>query len=57
MADLEKVIKGLEHCTDTKKEWEDRCIGCPYGEFLKTCKGDVIHDALELLKMQKRREE
>jgi hypothetical protein len=46
MPDMEKVIKGLEHCS------EDGCKGCPYEQDCKMCDGfsDLAKDALELLK-------
>ena len=49
MPDMEKVIKGLEHCS------EDGCKGCPYEQNCKMCDGfsDLAKDALELLKEQK----
>ncbi len=43
MRKLEKVVKGLQHCFDTK------CEGCPY--LKKTsCLDQLKNDALELLK-------
>jgi len=46
MADREKVIKGLEHCT------RDRCKDCPYDPDCEMCSAFSIlaNDALELLK-------
>lgn len=53
MPDLEKVIKGLECCY---KDEIQHCADGPYVESpnddLLACTGDVIADALELLKAQ-----
>lgn len=54
MADIEKVIKGLEHCstTDGNCQWADHAE-CPYIENCKAEKySDLDRDALELLKKQ-----
>lgn len=55
MADREKVIKGLEHCSN-KSFCND---GCPYSSILRDpnlgideCMTCLAHDALELLKEQ-----
>ena len=52
MIDREKVIKGLEHCTNGR----NGCFECPYSEdgFSATiyCKLQVDRDALKLLKEQ-----
>ena len=47
MADREKVIKGLEHCSSG-----DGCKGCPYSknESVHVCSFDCIRDAIALLK-------
>ena len=58
MADIEKVIKGLETCVpmkyETAEDKECRHEQCPYGrENHKTTEGciwDLMADALELLK-------
>ena len=55
MADREKVIKGLEHCTSAKYPYP--CNGCAYcGNIDYTdpwsCRIAVMRDALELLKEQ-----
>ena len=51
MAELDKVIKGLEHCKRESKHIDDNpCNGCPYYE-LKECP-QMMADALELLKEQ-----
>lgn len=53
MADIEKVIKALEFCTDTKPV--ETCFGkCPYAvaDDDYRCR-DMKLDALELLKEQK----
>lgn len=46
MADREKVLSGLEHCS------EDGCKGCPYEQDCTMCDGFSVlaKDALELLK-------
>lgn len=48
MPDREKVIKGLEHCS------EDGCEGCPYEPDCLMADGfsELAKDALELLKEQ-----
>lgn len=47
MPDREKVIKGLEHCS------EDGCEGCPYEPDCMMADGfELARDALELLKEQ-----
>ena len=52
MADIEKVIKGLEHCKRESEHIDDNpCNGCPYYE-LKECQ-QMMADALELLKEYK----
>lgn len=52
MADIEKVIKGLEHCVG----YSNSCFECPYSEDGYSasvhCKVQVDRDALELLKEQ-----
>ena len=48
MADLEKVIKGLEHCGQPTE-----CDGCPYDTgMVGGCFTRLKMDALELLKAQ-----
>lgn len=48
MIDMDKVIKGLEHCS------EDGCKDCPYETDCTTTIGftDLAKDVLELLKEQ-----
>ncbi len=61
MADIEKVIKGLETCIpmkyETNEEKECRHEQCPYGKEnykpMNGCIWDLMKDALELLKKQK----
>lgn len=54
MADIWKVIKGLEHCKRESEHVDDNpCNGCPYYE-LKECQ-QMMADALELLKEQEER--
>jgi len=53
MIDIEKVVKGLEHCVG----YSNSCFECPYSEdgysASAHCKVQVDRDALELLKEQK----
>lgn len=52
MAELEKVIKGLEHCSTTNGhcQWAEH-LDCPYIEDCKAKKYSALdRDALELLK-------
>ena len=52
MAELEKVIKGLEHCANN-----DDCRGCDYfEEYSKIIHCGCSRDALELLKKLKQKE-
>ena len=51
MADLEKVIKGYEHCLICGIA-EYKCEGCPYISDA-SCITRIKRDALELLKEQK----
>ena len=53
MADIEKVIKGLDCCLDIVKSgrWASGCISCPYAEE-KNCREKMIKDAIALLKEQ-----
>ena len=50
MADIEKVIKGLESCKHPFCQTAD----CPYAPWDRdlTCKDELFDDALELLKEQ-----
>lgn len=52
MADLDKVLKGLEHCG--KNNGASCWFGCPYfrGTDVPTCGGELQRDAHELLKSQ-----
>lgn len=50
MADREKVIKGLEHCTTA--ETSEDCYGCPYDGQCGTDPSALERDALALLKEQ-----
>ena len=60
MADREKVIKGLECCSNTT-EWkhlaDPNCEECPYAAGKDTCTTIIplMRDALELLKAQEPR--
>ena len=53
MTDRERVIKGLEHCS------EDGCKECPYEQDCTMADGfsELASDALTLLKEQKKRNE
>ena len=48
MADIEKVIEGLDCCCE-----KQNCKGCPYFKFNASCQDDMNKDALDLLKEQK----
>ena len=48
MAELDKVIKGLECCSE-----KQNCKDCPYFKFSASCQDDMNKDALELLKEYK----
>ena len=55
MADIEKVIKGLEQCTSREFDGDKfggvgKCGGCPY--YRLGCTDRLKHDALVLLKEQ-----
>ena len=50
MPDREKVIEGLERCTNHRFGGIERCVGCPYEDEVITCRGDMLEDALSLLK-------
>ena len=61
MADLDKTIKGIEHCL--ARYVDGLCDDCPYmGAIDKSymipmkCKEIIMRDALELLKEQQQRE-
>ena len=45
MVELEKVVKGLECCSE-----KQNCKDCPYFRFNASCQDDMNKDALELLK-------
>ena len=51
MADIEKVIKGLEVCTSKPCF----CKDCPYAKGCALDSQEVMEDALELLKEQQER--
>ena len=60
MADIEKVIKGLEHCTRPSEigKGGNFCMDCPYVEPIGfnqfKCNGEQMKkDAIELLKDQR----
>lgn len=52
MVDREKVIKGLECCTQGVNGADPICSECPYNENKMDCDYDMMADALELLKAQ-----
>ena len=57
MADLEKVLNGLEHCTSAKYPYP--CNGCVYRYNIDyndpwSCRIAVMRDALGLLKEQEK---
>ena len=52
MADIEKVIKGLECCTSENGQLN--CEDCPYRKRNNFC-DNLERDALELLKEQKKK--
>lgn len=59
MADIEKVIKGLEHCTRPTEYGKggNFCMDCPYTEPIgfnqfKCNSQQMMKDAIELLKKQ-----
>ena len=48
--DVEKVLKGLEHCSD-KEGFYDACCVCPYiGEEYGYCKEYLLKDAIAIIK-------
>lgn len=59
MTKLEKVIKGLEHCTrEVTDAFVNECSMCPYkptNDDEKNCVGRTQKDALELLKEQEQK--
>jgi len=60
MSDIEKVIKGLEHCRlMCEGVSHNPCNGCPYQGYQGcfNCADKLKTDALELLKEYKRQDE
>ena len=64
MAELDKVIKGLAHCTRPSEVGKggNFCMDCPYTEPIgfsqfKCNSQQLMKDALELLKEYKRKDE
>ena len=53
MPDLKKVIKGMECCSRTMAE--PNCEECPYYKDKTDCSGEMMRDALVLLKAQEPR--
>lgn len=53
MADREKVIKGLETCSDVYYGADGACSSCPYSQTNgDRCLAELVHDAIDLLKEQ-----
>lgn len=53
MADREKVIKGLETCSDVYYGADGACSSCPYSQINgDRCLAELVHDAIGLLKEQ-----
>ena len=56
MTDIEKVIKGLEHCMrESDNLYDDPCNGCPYyveKQPSRICSGELQKDCYDLLKEQ-----
>ena len=54
MADIEKVIEGLECCKENKEDNPfPKCGDCPYNEislFVDDCRAVLSADALEVIK-------
>ena len=57
MAELKKVIKGLELCTERGTAYQSQCPSCPYYPLLEStkCIFELHADALALLKAQEPR--
>ena len=56
MADIEKVIKGLEYCIDRNECWSDK-EECPWINKCRENSSSLKTDALELLKEYKNEKE
>ncbi len=53
MPDLEKVIKGLETCSDVYYGADGACSSCPYSQINgDRCVAELVHDTIKLLKEQ-----
>lgn len=53
MDDREKVIKGLETCSDVYYGADGACSSCPYSQNNgDKCLAELVHDAIALLKEQ-----
>ena len=53
MQDKEKVIKGLETCSDVYYGADGACSSCPYSKINgDMCVAELVHDAISLLKEQ-----
>lgn len=53
MADMNKVLKGLDEC----REWNGRCHRCPYHDKIdiSECTANLCRDALEVIREQNQR--
>ena len=56
MAELDKIIKGLEHCMrESDNLYDNPCDGCPYyveKQPSGICSGELQNDCYDLLKEQ-----
>ena len=53
MQDKEKVIKGLETCSDVYYGADGACSSCPYSKINgDMCVAELVYDAIALLKEQ-----
>ena len=58
MIDREKVIKGLETCSDVYYGADGACSSCPYSQTNgDRCLAELVHDAIALLKEQEEKED
>jgi Fe-S cluster biogenesis protein NfuA len=56
MQDKEKVIKGLETCSDVYYGADGACSSCPYSKINgDMCVAKLVHDAISMLKEQEQR--
>ena len=53
MPDREKVIKGLETCSDVYYGADGACSSCPYSQTNgDRCLAELVHDAIAMLNEQ-----